>query len=336
MVWTHIKTALQSGDETTWGTEVTTNTVIGTVKSYTPDSRWDIYEVRGAGDGREAQNFVKTRFSCRPTIVYEVHEFSFLKHAIGPRDGDGSTGDPYTLTEADYTGTTADTNIIPASIECGSVGSSDDVDTYTGCFIDSFTLDATLGGVLTCTANLICKSVTSSTSATAYTPPTTHPWVMTSEGTFKWGDTPSSVSGVRSVSITYNNNMIVYGDWNTIFISMPIAGERNITWSATVVMSSTVATTLRDDFYGQANSPVDDEGEAEPEADKELHLIFSQGSSSGDKKAEIYLDQCMIESISKPITMGTGDVVLVTFSGRAKTSGKTGASNVFAKWWTVT
>ena len=332
IAWTHIKTALQSGSESAYGTEVATSTAVGTVKSFTPNNRWDVYEIRGAGDGREVKNFVKTRYSCRPTIVYEVHEFGFLRYAIGPLSGAGSTADPYILTEADVTGVTAATHIIPCSLECGSDAASDDVDTYTGCFIDSFTLDAALGGVLTCTANMICQKTTSSTSATAYTSPTTHPWVMSVEGSFKWGATPSAVSGVRNVSITYNNNMMVYGDWNTNLISMPEAGIREISFAASVVMSSTIATTLRDDFYGQANSPVDGAGNAEPTANLELHVLFSSGDASSDRKAEIKLDHCMIDSISKPIAIGTGDVVLLNITGRSKTS----HTNKFVTWWTVT
>jgi len=266
MTWTHIKTAVQTGDEGTWGSEVTTSTTIGTIKSFTPNNRWDVYEIRGAGDGREVKNFVKTRFSCRPVLVYEVHDFAFLKHAIGPISGAGSTASKYVLTEADQTGVTAATHIIPASVEVGSIGTSDDTDTYSGCFIDSFTLNANMSGVLTCTANLIAKTVVSSTSSTAYTPATTHPWVMTSEGSFKYNTTPTAITGIRNVSITYNNNMIVYGDWNTVFISMPEAGIREITFAFSVVMTSTMATQIRDDFYGQANSPIDTAANAEPTA----------------------------------------------------------------------
>lgn len=336
MAWTHLKTAIQYGAESVYGTEVATTTAIGTVKSFTPDNRWDVYEVRGIGDGREIQNFVKTRFSARPVIVFEVHNWDFLKHAIGPIAGAGTTASHYTLTEADYTGVTANTHIIPFSMECGSAGATDDVDTYTGCFIDSFTLDMTFGGVVTCTANIIAQSVTSSTTATAYTSPTTHPWVMAHEGTFKWGSTPSAVTGVRDVSITYNNNMIVYGDWNTIKISMPEAGERTISFSATLVMSSTIATTLRDNFYGQANTPIDTAVTAEPTADYELWIELSQGTSSTNRNATIFLNQCMIDSISKPINVGAGDVVLVTVTGRAKTSGCTASANVFVDWYTTT
>jgi hypothetical protein len=282
------------------------------------------------------QNFVKTRFSCRPVVVFEVHNWEFFKHAVGPLAGAGTTVSHYTITEADTTGVTTSTTIIPFSMECGSIGATDDTDTYTGCFVDSFTLDLTFGGVVTCTANLIAQKVTSSTTSTAYTPPTTHPWVMTHEGTFKWGATPTAVTGIRDVSITYNNNMIVYGDWNTVFIAMPEAGQRTISFKATMVMTSTIATTLRDDFYGQANVPIDSALTAEPTADKELWVELSQGAASTNRNANIFLNQCMIDSISKPISTGNDDVVLVTVTGRAKTSGCTASANVLFDWYTTT
>lgn len=331
MAWNHLKTAIQIGSETEWGTEVSTSTAIGTVKSFIPQNRWDVVPIQGVGDGRDPQNFVKVRFNSRLTIVHEVHEFAMFKHAVGPLAGSGTAGSPYTITEADYTGVTSGTHIIPASIECGSDAASDDVDTYVGCFIDTFTLEATLGGVLTSTSQWICKKVVSSTTATSYTSPTTHPWVMSVESTLKYGGTPTTITGVRSANITFNNNLMIYGDWNTEFIAMPEAGQREITFSATVVMSSAVATGVRDDFYGQSNEPIDGEANAEPTADNELHLVFSQGSSTGHRNATIKLDQCMIEEISKPIQWGSSDVVLLNFSGRAKTS----HTNVFATWWTA-
>jgi hypothetical protein len=243
LAWTHLKTALQYGDETgAWATPVTCNTAIGTVKSFVPDFRWALYPVQGVGDGREDQSYLKTRFDCKANLNWEVHDFAFLKHAVGPLAGAGTAGSHYTITEADLVGVTAATMILPFTLECGSDGATDDVDTMAGCLIDNFTLDFALYGVLTGSAAIVAKTTTSSTSASAYTSPTTHPWGMNAEATFKWGSSPSTVAGIRSGYIIYKNNLIIYGDWNTVFISMPEAGKREITFGITVVMSSTIAT----------------------------------------------------------------------------------------------
>lgn len=330
MAYTPLKTAIWSGAEGTWGTAATIDTKLGTIKSFVGNQSWEVMEIAGCGDGREVQNHLRTRFNVRPVVTFEVHNFDFLRHAIGPRAGAGTTASKYTITEADTYGVTAISDIIPMTIEVAGDDATDDVDKYRGCFIDEFELSGNLGGVLTATINCIGKDILSSTTATAYTPLTTYPYTMTGEGTFKYDTTPTAISGMRSFSIRMKNNSIVYGDWNTVFIIQPLTGERRYTFSTTVVMSSTMATQIRDKFYGQANSPIDDEPEFA--ADAELHAIFSQGSSSGDRNAEIKLDQCIIENISKPINYGSGDAVLLTFSGRAKTA----LSNVFVTYWTTT
>jgi len=59
-------------------------------------------------------------------------------------------------------------------------------------------------------------------------------------------------------------------------------------------------------------------------------LEFSVDLVNGANYATIALDQCTIDSYSKPISMG-GGVVLVTFNGTAFY----GKDNAPIKWWTV-
>ena len=324
----HQKTSVWKGDETTWGTPVTVDTLIGTVTNVNPSPRWTKLDIRGVGDGREVSSFVKTQFTVGASLSYQMHDFLFLKHAVGPLSGDGDDESPYIITEADHTGITAATNIIPFTLEVGSDSTVDDVDKYTGCFINDFTLNFSLGGVAECTANIVAKSMTSGTSLQAYTAPTTQPLVM-SEGTFKYDATPTAVAGIRSATVSYNNNLIIMGEWNTLFIVQPETGPRVISWSVTCVMTNTVAAAMRDDFYGQANTPVTDS--AVFAADMELEIALDEGAVAGDRRSYIRLDQCIIESMNKPINIGNNDLVLITFNGRAKTS----KTNKFAEWETV-
>lgn len=329
MTFTHSKTHYMIGSESTYGTEVATSTVVGTVRNVNPSSSWELFEVRGAGDGMEVQDFLRTRFNSSHSVVIEMHDFTILRHLVGPLSGAGSSGDPYLITEADQVGTTSSTDILPFSAELGSVAASDDVDTYTGCLVRSVGLQADIGQVLVGTFDVLSQGITSSTSATSYTPLTTTPFHLTS-GVFSYGATPSSVSGIRSANITYTNRYAVYGDFNTTLISQPILTKREISWSVTCVMTSTIATTLRDDFYGQANTPITGASDIVVPDTAEISLVFDEGSSTGDKDATIHIDHCVVESINKPISVGTEDVVLVTFNGRATTS----KSNVFVSWFT--
>lgn len=332
----HVQTSLMVKTETTWGTAVVPDTKVGTIKTFTPKRSWEVYEVQGAGDGREVQNFVKTRLNVGASLTVEMRDPAFLQYAVGPLTGSGTVGSPYLITEADFTGVTAGTNILPFSMASSTEGgATDDVDTYTGCRINKFTLNFEIDKPLVGTFDIVAKTLTSSTSSLSYTAPTTTPLFVTA-GTFKWGQTPTAVSYLRMASITYDNSFRIFGDWSTVFIVDPQTGKRKITWSVTVVMTSTVATTLRDDFYGQANSPtIGSANTGEFVAENEIEIAIDEGTSTGNRRNYFWLNQCIIENIEKPINVDDGDMVLMTFSGRAKTSGKTGTTDVFAKWWTV-
>lgn len=314
------QTRVQYGDETVYGTPVAVTKKFGTVRTFTPRKSWEVLPIRGVGDGRETQNYLRTRLNVGGTLVHEIHDWEYLKFAVGPFAGAGTSGDPFTVTEADFTGVASSTEIIPFTLEVGSeAGVTDNVDTYSGCHINTVTLDFVLGQAALSTSEIVAKDVVSSTSATAYTALTTHPWV-TVDGSFLWGQTPSAETLLRSASITYANNFIIFGDWATNRIEQPETGERLITWRAQLVMTASLATTMRDDFYGQANTPVDGPGSSEFESDNELHVILDEGGGSGDRHAEVKLDQCIISDIQRPIDIGAGDLVLVTFVGNAKTS----------------
>lgn len=331
----HVQTSLMVKTETTWGTPVVPDTKVGTIKTFTPKRSWEVYEVQGAGDGREVQNYVKTRFNCGASLTAEMHDLAFLQYGVGVLAGSGTSGSPYTITEADFTGVTAGTNILPFSMACSSEGgATDDVDTYTGCRISKFTISGEIGKPLMGNFDIVAKTLTSSTSSLSYTPYTTTPLMISAGGTFKWGATPTAVSLIRNVSITYDNNYRIFGDFNSIYIVDPQSGKRKITFSVTVVMTSTIATTLRDDFYGASNTPsLQTTGEFT--ADKEIEVAIDEGASSTNRRNYLWLDQCIIDDIQKPISVDDTDMVLMTFTGRAKTGGKTGSSNVFATWWTV-
>jgi len=322
------QTHIMIGSESAFGTEVATTTKVGTLRTWTPRNAWEILEVRGAGDGREVQSYLRTRYTCGGSLVLQLHDFAILAHCVGPKSGSGTSGAPYVITEADHTGVTSATQIVPFSMEVGSEATADDVDTYTGCFINDFSLQMDLGSALVGTFNIVAQKVTSSTTATSYTPLTTTPFIMNS-GKFSWGATPTQVTGIRSATISYNNSLYVFGDWGTPLISMPETGARKIGWSVTCVMTASVGTAVRDEFYGQANSPVTNAGDMDFATNNEIAIVFDEGDSTGEKDATVALDGCVIENVSKPIDINSEDLVLVTFTGRATTS----KTNQFVTWF---
>jgi len=324
-----LRTEIQYGGETTYGTEAATTQEIGKVTNFTPTNNNNLIYSRGMGEGRDVSNTMWGNYDCGGSVEWEVHDFAFLKHWIGPQSGAGSDGDPYLLTEDDIVGVT--TNDIQAfSLEANYQNtSSDDTDTYTGCVGNSFTLNGSIGSVLTCSADFVAQKVTSSTTGTVYTPVTTNPWIMV-QSTIKWGSAPTTVAGIQSFSISYANNLIVNRSATSRFISIPVAGLRDYKFTLLVKMESAIATTLRDDFYGQSNIPIAGTADANPTANLEFKIEFTEGSSSADRNAYVWLDQCSIDDIGKPVAIG-GELVVLEVSGTAKT----GRSNAPISWWTV-
>lgn len=329
-----LRTEIQYGGETAaYGTEVATTTEIGKVKSFTPINNNNLIYTRGLGDGRNYTNALWGNYDCGGNITWEVHDFAFLRHWIGPLTGAGSTASPYVLTEDDDVGIVAATTIQSFSLEVNhqqGLTPTDDTDTYTGCVGNTFTLNGSIGSILTCSADFVAQKVTSSTSGTAYTPVTTNPWLM-AQGIASFDSTPTAVAGVQNFSLTYNNSLIINRDATSRFITMPIAGPRTYNFTTLVKMNATIATQIRDKFYGQANSPIVATGDANPTADLEFKLVFTEGAVSGDQQATIWLDDCTIDSIGKPVAVGN-ELVMMSVNGTAQS----GRSNTPITWYATT
>lgn len=316
--------------ETSFGNGGTATTAIGKVTNFSPSLKNNFIRLRGLGEGRNAVDTIYGAFDCGGTIDWEVHDFAFLQFLVGPQSGAGTTADPYVLTEADSVGYTA-SDIKTAAVEAsGEEGATDDVDLYKGFLINNVTFTAEIGEPLKATADWIAQKPVSSTSGQTYSASTVEPFVFY-QGSLLWGATPSAVADVSRATVTISNGLYIYRSLGDRFIKKPQAGPRNYDFEITCKMTDTVATTLRDDFYGQANEPSTGVASARPTADLELKLLFSEGAASGNRNAYIWLDQCCLDEMSKPVTVGEG-LVEVTFRGWAET----GRSNTPLSWWTET
>lgn len=318
-------TAIQYATESTYGTEQAPNTAIGRVQSFTPTINNNTYRGRASGAGRLVQQLLYGTLNITWTLQYEAHDWDFLKYAVGPKTGNGNDEAPYVLTQ----GTDYGVNDIDSfSMEVSTDRSTDDNDTYLGCTIDGFTISSAIGQPVVINVRGRSRDVTSSTTATSYTEPTTKTW-MWHQGTWYWGQTPSSVGRVQSFQINYENDPAVYADSGR-FISIPTAGGVDITFQITVIMTETIATTLRDDLYGSSNNPVTGVSDAAFNTNNEFHLILTEGASVGNRTVNLKLDQCSLDTMTKPITLG-GGLVQATFTGTAKT----GLSSVPVEWYTT-
>ena len=319
-------------DETSYGSGSVSGDALslGRVTSFSLSVSDDKGRHLGIGEGRNDSSYTYGPVNVSFSLNWDVlscavtparsNSLDFLKYVVGGVSGSGTSGDPYLITEADYFGYTAATNILTFAIWNQTEGGTiDDQDQYVGCFLNTVTLTAAVDTILTASASATAQKITSAaTIANAYVKDTNPPLVF-QQGSFKWGATPTAVALVQNFSLTVNGNTITSREIGTAgrFIAAVTAGRIQYEWSLTARMTDTIATTLRDDFYGQANSFIAGTVDAEVAADKEIELQFSEGSATDDRVVTIALDQCTITSMNKSVAIGNG-FVDVTFSGWAK------------------
>ena len=302
--------AIQYDSETSFGAGATPDTAIGKVTTFTPTIANNFFREQGLGEGRNQTVTLFGNFDANGTIEWEVDDFTFLQYAVGPITGAGTGASPFILTEADCIGYTA-AEMLTFGMEVGATDCSatDDVDTYSGVSLNNVTITAAVDDILRASADWVAKTVVSSTAASAFTASTVDPWVFM-QGTFSWNSVATSI---QSFAITIANNLFIYRDYGDRFIQKQEPGVRRYDWTIVLKMDSAIFTTLRDDFYGQANSPSTGVASASP-TDRILTLVLSDGA---DRNATIQLSGGAIESIGKPVDLG-GGLVEATFTGFSK------------------
>lgn len=317
--------------ESTLGTAVTRTEELSRLQNcaLTEENNF-IYE-RGIGEG---VNIVKTYYGnylARIAGSINVNDFDFFKYFIGPKTGAGTSGDKYTLTEA-TAGNINDTNALDSfTMELANVTeSTSDVEIVSGCVGNSFTLAGSLGRILTANFDIFGQKTVHGTSATSYTAVTLDSYVMIN-GTWKWGATPTAYSGLREFTLNYTNGFSpeeFFISTSRLMQNVTLPAGRGYTGSVTVVTSQSLADTIYTNFYGQTPTSGPETGSTAvvPTADLEFKIELVNGANY----ANIWLDQCSIDNISRPIDLGQG-LRLMTFDYTAKA----GQSNTPITWWSV-
>ena len=292
----------------------------------------------GIGEGRNETLYNYGTIDITGSIDWNVlsqmattvgSSIGFMQFFFGSVAGAGSTADPYLISEQDNIDYT---NMFSFAIYAqNESGATDDVDLYEGCVANSLSLTAAQGDILKASMDWTANKVTCNTSiTTAYSAPTESPWAF-QQGEFKWGSGPSAVAGISNFTLTVNNSPFVFYSLGSRFIEKPEYGRRLYDFTLTCKMTSDIATTLRDNLFGQANSFIAGVDPSTTTADYEIELQFAEGGSTGDKVMQIALDQCTLSAMSKAIPVGQG-LVEVTFTGFAKQ----GKSNNPIKYYTTT
>lgn len=333
------RTNIQYDHETAFATGGTPNTAIkGRISTVSINKTNNLIRTQGLGDGRNETFVGFGNFEVTWSMEYELGAFDFLQFAIGSTDGSiGGSGTaiaPYYLEEADfrgYTGSGAELYSFVFEVAAEDASGTDNVDTLSGCVINTVGFTLALGQTLKCSVEGFSRSVVSSASASAFTADTTELWIF-SQGNFNWDG--SDIGRVQNATININNNYDPEQgrELGSRFPEEMEPGLRKYDWTAVMKMTDTFATSLRDHFYGQANSPHLGVSASEPTA-YDLILNLSQGAGSGARNAQILLSENRINDISKPINIGD-NIVEVTINGTGK-RGTFDTSNRPITWWTV-
>lgn len=311
-----------------YATVGTRTTVLGRVQSFTPINKNGLMHDVGLGEGFNVAQSYFGPYDCGGSVVFNPTDFDFLKHWIGPKSGAGTAGDPYTLTEDDVVGlTSSDIQVFSFEVANSTEGTPD-VTTYVGCVGDTFDLSGAIGSKLNCNATFIARHPdNTSTTPTAYSADTGNAFLMLG-GTWSWGATPTALTGVQSFNLRYSSNLIGPSnrDIDSRFIVQPVLGGRSYNFSLVIKMTSTLAASIRNDFYGASGTPATGGATANPTADLEFKVALLTGS----KNALFWLDQCSVDDISVPHQLN-GGLALLTINGTAKS----GRTNTPIKWWTA-
>lgn len=323
-------TPVQYKGESTYGTSASPDTAIGSIQNISTTNANSFTYVKG--QNRTVQKAVLGRYTTGITGSYQLHDFAFLRHFIGPLTGDGNAqGTAYTLTSADYSSVSSSAGVQAFTMEIGN-SSADTKIVYTGCMGNDFSISGNVGQVLTCSFNIMAQKPTDSATATAYSEPTTLPWVF-HQGTLKFGSTPSTVAEVQSFNIFYNNKLIQnYGAGAGRFMKIPLLSDLDINFSFTLRASSTDYQTIKDEFYGASNTPEDGSVSVLGDSTNDLKLELSEGSGVGLRNADIFLESAYLDNMDENVAVGGDNIVEFTVSGTASD----GYSGAFIKWWTGT
>lgn len=310
------------------------------VSSFTASITNNAIRVHGIGEGRNATKVVNGILDVNGSLEWELTDRSFLQYCfVGIWQGsDGNShDDAFELAEKDQIGYEAG-QVKTLTFEVGSEGgTTDDVLTYDGIVINNFTLTATVGETIKCSADWVCRTVTSSTTVESYTPPTERPFTFV-DGSVDIGT--DAVFTVSNVTLTVAQNMFIYRSLGSRLINQPVTGIRRYDFTLTLKMNSNdtadtmSAIELRELFFGSTGATTPNDT-ATNTALGTLKVKLSEGATSGDRQLWFEFENGYLESWSKPVELEAG-VFEVTVNGFCLAGLADGTDQIPCRYWTIT
>jgi len=270
-------------------------------------------------------------------MAWELTDPDFLQYCfIGSVNGAGTVGDPYEIWELNLLGYAAG-EVNTLTLETGSEGgANDDVMTYDGIAINTFSLTATQGETIKCTAEWIGRTGTSSTTVETYVPPTNRPFTFVDGSVTVGSDT---IGRITSFALTVANNIITYRSLGSRLIDQPIAGIRRYDFTMTIkhhfdntasVLSSLEARGIV--FNGTTTGTTPSDTGENPAVALSLDLV--EGAAGGDRIINFDFENCYFESFSEPIALEEG-IIEITIVGHALAGLTDTGNKVPCRFWTI-
>ena len=322
-------------EDTAFGTpgSPTGGAYVDKVSSFTGNMTNNMIRVHGIGEGRNASHIVNGMLDVTGSMDWELTDPAFMQYGfVGVKSGTGTVGSPYTITEANEIGYGTG-QIKTLTLEVGSEGgSNDDVMTYDGVVINSFTMTANQGETVKVSCDWIARSVTSSTATEVYVKPANRPFTFIDGSALVGTDV---VGALMSMSFTCQNNMFVYRTMGNRVIAQPVCGVRRYDFTMTLKLHFNDATNVLSGlearglvFNGTPTGTTPTNTAVNTGQTLTLKLI--EGATAGSRVVNFLFDGVYFESYSAPVELEQG-AIEITINGYAL-KGLAGAP---LKWWTI-
>jgi hypothetical protein len=231
MVNTGYKQDVAWGNETSYGSAAAITQSVGIVQSINPTETNNLIKLRTLGGNRDYSNIVPGKFEISGSMEYYLQGCAFLRQAIGEDTADTSTVDSgataYGSSYLHIMGS-ADSPLVDSfpsftlefadSEDAGGVDSVNLKRLYTGCRVNSMTINGSVDDPVTVSIDWLAKGVTvSSAAATVVADSTNDPYVFYQGGVYATSanitnDTTQAaladdaIAEINNFSVTVNNN----------------------------------------------------------------------------------------------------------------------------------
>jgi len=279
----------------TYGTTSGTGQWLGLVTNLEPNESTNVINLRYTSTGnRNVSKFVQTAKDYAPTITFHPQDWRLLGYTLGSIV-DGGSPSPYThaMVETNsnvgnaYTSGVANPFLsftIENAKQFNPTGLNH-VKTFKGCMVNTYTLNATEGGILEAEVSTIAREMEYSSGATtAVSESTTVP--------YKWSDcfwtlpSGAALNFIRDWGITINNNLNApHYNNGSQEIGTPIPENRDYEITMTADADSGKAKTFYDQYYQGGST---------------FNMLLTISAAAGSQEAFLTFSGCTLTDMPDP------------------------------------